>query len=67
MQFESTKYEVSESDGEVAAYISRSGDLGHKASVRCYTRQHSARVDLDYVERTNTDDSRVTFHPGMLS
>ena len=66
MQFKSTKYTGFENDGKVVTYITRHGDVGHISSVRCYTRQASALVMVDYVERPDTDVSRITFEPGEL-
>lgn len=65
MQFKERVYTCSENDARVAAVISRSGDVQHRSSVRCYTRQASAQVMMDFDERPNTDASIVTFLPGM--
>ncbi|XP_036106059.1 FRAS1-related extracellular matrix protein 2 [Molossus molossus] len=64
MQFQEGVYTVNENDGRVAAVIHRSGDLQLKSSVRCYTRQGSAQVMVDFEERPNTDLSVITFLPG---
>ncbi|XP_012944319.2 FRAS1-related extracellular matrix protein 2, partial [Aplysia californica] len=64
MQFKEEAYKVSEADGEVSAVILRSGDVSHTSSVRCYTRQATALVALDYEERPDTDASLVVFQPG---
>ncbi|XP_042325617.1 FRAS1-related extracellular matrix protein 3 [Sceloporus undulatus] len=66
VQFKESLYTVNEKDGEVAAIIYRSGDVNHKSTVRCYTRQGSAQVMMDYEERPNTDDSVVVFLPGEI-
>lgn len=58
---------MNEKDGQVEAIILRNGDVNHKSTVRCYTRQGSAQVMLDYEERPNTDDSIITFLPGKIS
>ncbi|KAG8134574.1 hypothetical protein E2320_007682, partial [Naja naja] len=63
VQFKELLYIVNEKDGQVEAIISRSGDVNHKSTVRCYTRQGSAQVMMDYEERPNTDDSIITFLP----
>lgn len=55
---------MDESDGEVKAIVHRSGDISVKSTVRCYTRQGSAQVMMDYSERPNTDASVITFLPG---
>uniref|UniRef100_A0A8C5P024 Fras1 related extracellular matrix protein 2 n=1 Tax=Jaculus jaculus TaxID=51337 RepID=A0A8C5P024_JACJA len=64
MQFKERVYTGSESDGRVVAEIHRSGDVQHRSSVRCYTRQGSAQVMMDFEERPNTDASIITFLPG---
>ncbi|XP_053316906.1 FRAS1-related extracellular matrix protein 3 [Spea bombifrons] len=66
VQFKEAIYKVNEKDGQVSAVIYRSGDVNHKSTVRCYTRQGSAQVTLDYEERPNTDDSLVVFLPGEI-
>ncbi|XP_026524411.1 FRAS1-related extracellular matrix protein 3 [Notechis scutatus] len=66
VQFKESLYIVNEKDGQVEAIISRSGDVNHKSTVRCYTRQGSAQVMMDYEERPNTDDSIITFLPGEI-
>lgn len=67
VQFKEPVYTVNEKDGQLAAIIYRSGDVNHKSTVRCYTRQGSAQVMMDYEERPNTDDSVVVFLPGKVS
>ncbi|BFZ14656.1 hypothetical protein BsWGS_17695 [Bradybaena similaris] len=62
--FKEAGYRVKENDGEVRAVVVRSGDTSHESSVRCYTRQASARVDLDYLERPDTNASLILFQPG---
>lgn len=57
---------MNEKDKQVIAMIYRSGDVSHKSTVRCYTRQGSAQVTMDYEERPNTDDSAVVFLPGKF-
>lgn len=64
VQFKDGNYQVDESDGEVKAIVHRSGDISIKSTVRCYTRQGSAQVMMDYSERPNTDASVITFLPG---
>lgn len=66
VQFKESVYIVNEKDKQVSATIYRSGDVSQKSSVRCYTRQGSAQVTLDYEERPNTDDSSVVFLPGTV-
>lgn len=64
VQFKEPMYTVNEKDGQLMVPIYRSGDINHKSTVRCYTRQGSAQVMMDYEERPNTDDSVITFLPG---
>ncbi|KAK6494141.1 FRAS1-related extracellular matrix protein 2-like [Huso huso] len=64
VQFKEPLYTVNENDIQVNAIVYRSGDIGYKSTVRCYTRQGSAEVMMDYDERPNTDDSIVLFLPG---
>lgn len=66
VQFKDPMYRVDEADEKVRAMLYRSGDLSHKSTVRCYTRQGSAQVMMDYEERPNTDSSIITFLPGNL-
>ncbi|KAM5311565.1 FRAS1-related extracellular matrix protein 2 [Glossophaga mutica] len=64
MQFQEREHAVDESAGQVAVPVRRTGDLRHRSSVRCYSRQGSAQVTADFEERPNTDRSLVTFLPG---
>ncbi|KAL6487767.1 hypothetical protein MHYP_G00043930 [Metynnis hypsauchen] len=64
VQFRDAEYKVDEADGQVKAMVYRSGDISQKSTVRCYTRQGSAQVMMDYNERPNTDASIITFLPG---
>uniref|UniRef100_A0A8D0L5A9 FRAS1 related extracellular matrix 3 n=1 Tax=Sphenodon punctatus TaxID=8508 RepID=A0A8D0L5A9_SPHPU len=66
VHFKELLYTVDEKDGQLAAVIYRSGDINHKSTVRCYTRQGSAQVMIDYEERPNTDDSVIVFLPGEI-
>lgn len=66
MQFKERAYTGRESDGQIVAVIHRSGDIQYQSSVRCYTRQGSAQVMMDFEERPNTDISKITFLPGMF-
>lgn len=66
VQFKEGSYKVDESDGEVRAIVYRNGDISIKSTVRCYTRQGSAQVMMDYTERPNTDASVITFLPGEM-
>lgn len=66
MQFKERIYTGSESDGQIVTMIHRSGDVQYRSSVRCYTRQGSAQVMMDFEERPNTDISIITFLPGKL-
>ena len=64
VQFGEALYTGEESEGRVVATIRRSGDVSHQSTVRCYTRQGSAEVARDFIERPNTDASLITFLPG---
>lgn len=64
VQFREAVYTGEESDGEITVNVYRSGDIRHKSSVRCYTRQSSAQVAADFQERPNTDASIISFLPG---
>ncbi|XP_030630785.1 FRAS1-related extracellular matrix protein 2 [Chanos chanos] len=64
VQFEFSEYSVREADGRAVAVVIRSGDLTQISEVRCYTRQSSAQVMMDYEERPDTDLSVITFQPG---
>jgi len=67
VQFKEGSYKVDESDGEVRVTVYRSGDISLRSTVRCYTRQGSAQVMMDYSERPNTEASIITFLPGQTS
>lgn len=64
VQFREPLYSGEESDGQILAMVYRSGDIQHKSTVRCYTRQGSAQVGSDFEERPNTETSIITFQPG---
>ncbi|XP_078683006.1 FRAS1-related extracellular matrix protein 2-like [Branchiostoma floridae x Branchiostoma belcheri] len=64
MSFAQPVYDAEESDGQVTVMVVRTGDVSHASTVRCYTRQHTAQVMMDYDERPNTDDSIITFEAG---
>ena len=63
-QFSEAELEVNEADGNVSIAIIRSGDLSQPATVRCYTRQSSAQVMMDFKERPNTNLSIIRFESG---
>ncbi len=64
VQFREPVYSGEESDGQITVTVYRSGDIRHKSTVRCYTRQGSAEVSSDFDERPNTDASVIAFLPG---
>ncbi|XP_062873398.1 FRAS1-related extracellular matrix protein 2b [Trichomycterus rosablanca] len=66
VQFRDTVYTGNENDGQITAIIYRSGDVRYKSTVRCYSRQGSAQVMMDFNERPNTDASIITFLPGEV-
>ena len=67
VQFKATSYQVKESDGAMDAILVRSGDLSQRTTVTCYTRQDSALVEKDFLERPRTMQSQVTFESGESS
>ncbi|XP_007545020.2 FRAS1-related extracellular matrix protein 2-like, partial [Poecilia formosa] len=66
VHFREPVYSGEESDGQITATVYRSGDIWHKSSVRCYSRQGTAQVASDFEERPNTDASIITFSPGEV-
>ncbi|XP_041920491.1 FRAS1-related extracellular matrix protein 2b [Alosa sapidissima] len=66
VQFQDTMYMGNENDGHISALVYRSGDISYRSTVRCYTRQGTAQVMMDFNERPNTDDSIITFLPGEV-
>ena len=64
MEFQHAEYEVLETEGQVVVMVTRSGDINQRSSVRCFTRQSSAEVAVDYIERPDTDASLIEFLPG---
>ncbi|XP_043929269.1 FRAS1-related extracellular matrix protein 2 [Protopterus annectens] len=64
VQFKEPVYVGDENDGRITAMVYRSGDIRFRSTVRCYTRQGSAQVMMDFEERPNTDSSIITFLPG---
>lgn len=64
VQFRDAVNEVDEDSGQVSAVVYRSGDVSYKSTVRCYSRQGTAQVMMDFNERPNTDASIITFLPG---
>ncbi|XP_069123568.1 extracellular matrix organizing protein FRAS1-like [Argopecten irradians] len=64
MQFLKDNQTVSESSGQVSVAVVRTGDLSYESSVICYTRQNTALVSQDYVERPLNEESRLYFLPG---
>lgn len=65
VQFREAEYKVDEADGELKAMVYRSGDVSQRSTVRCYTRQGSAQVMMDYNERPNADASIIEFLSGL--
>ncbi|KAJ1114419.1 hypothetical protein NDU88_002657 [Pleurodeles waltl] len=64
VQFKEPVYIGNENDGQITAVVYRTGDINYKSTVRCYSRQGSAQVMMDFEERPNTDSSIITFLPG---
>lgn len=67
VQFRQAVYSGEESDGQITVTVYRNGDIRHKSTVRCYSRQGSAEVASDFDERPNTDASVITFQPGAAA
>lgn len=64
VQFRDAVYVGNENSGKISAIVYRSGDISYKSTVRCYSRQGTAQVMMDFSERPNTDASIITFLPG---
>lgn len=67
LQFGISQLVISENSTKVKIPIKRSGDLSGFASVKCFTRQRSAKAGEDFVERPKTEASRVIFSEGIRS
>jgi len=63
MEFASAEYRVLESEGEVVAMVTRSGDIKNDSFVRCITLQVTSESNIDFEERPNINDSDVYFKP----
>lgn len=66
VQFRDAVYVGNENSGQISAVVYRSGDISYKSTVRCYSRQGTAQVMMDFNERPNTDASIITFLPGNV-
>lgn len=66
VQFREATYVGNENLGQISATVYRSGDISYKSTVRCYSRQGTAQVMMDFNERPNTDASIITFLPGCV-
>jgi len=64
-QFLDSSVEVEENSDVVKLPIQRVGDVSSRASVICYTRQNTALVEEDFVERPRTEMSRIVFEEGQ--
>ena len=53
LSFETAKYTINEDSGNLSISIVRTGDISCPVSVICYTRQQSAGVMIDYIERVS--------------
>lgn len=67
VQFREAVNVVDEDSGQVSVTVFRSGDVSYKSTVRCYSRQGTAQVMMDFNERPNTDASIITFLPGCVA
>lgn len=66
VQFRDATYVGNENSRQISALVYRSGDISYKSTVRCYSRQGTAQVMMDFNERPNTDASIITFLPGSV-
>lgn len=66
VQFRDAVNVGNENSGQISAVVYRSGDISYKSTVRCYSRQGTAQVMMDFNERPNTDASIITFLPGRV-
>ncbi|XP_064840805.1 FRAS1-related extracellular matrix protein 2-like [Oncorhynchus masou masou] len=66
VQFHDAMYMGHENSGQISVVVYRSGDISYRSTVRCYTRQGTAQVMMDFNERPNTDASIITFLPGEV-
>ncbi|XP_034459776.1 FRAS1-related extracellular matrix protein 2b [Hippoglossus hippoglossus] len=66
VQFRDAVYVGKEDSGRISATVYRSGDISYRSTVRCYSRQGTAQVMMDFNERPNTDTSIITFLPGEI-
>uniref|UniRef100_A0A4W6DZI0 FRAS1 related extracellular matrix 2b n=1 Tax=Lates calcarifer TaxID=8187 RepID=A0A4W6DZI0_LATCA len=66
VQFRDAVYVGNEDSGQILATVYRSGDISYRSTVRCYSRQGTAQVMMDFNERPNTDASIITFLPGEI-
>lgn len=66
VEFRDAMYMGNENSGQISATVYRSGDISYKSTVRCYSRQSTAQVMMDFIERPNTDASIITFLPGKV-
>lgn len=67
VQFRDAVYVGDEDSGQISAIVYRSGDISYRSTVRCYSRQGTAQVMMDFSERPNTEASIITFLPGGVT
>lgn len=65
IQFGAAEVTVRENQTVVRIPVVRSGDMSQVSTVRCSTRQRSAKANEDFIERPNTEESVVTFNRGV--
>lgn len=65
IQFGAAEMTVRENQTVVRIPVIRSGDLSQVSTVRCSTRPRSAKANIDFIERPNTEDSVITFNRGV--
>ena len=64
MSFREEVYKVDESKQIYDVPVYRTGDTSFESSVICYTRQNTAVVMVDYIERILSEESRIVFKAG---
>lgn len=65
IQFGAAEVTVRENQTVVRIPVLRLGDMSQISTVRCSTRQRSAKANVDFIERPNTVESIVTFNRGV--
>jgi len=66
-EFESSTVRVHENESLAHVVVLRHGDTHTEASVKCFTRNRSAKPNEDYLERQRNEESRVEFKAGQTA